>query len=333
MGAVTSTVRLKLEGMTCAACVSAIENGLLLAPGVVECSVSLMAKGCLLRIDPCTTDTPRLVAAVAALGYGATPADAGEATKDVHMMQRGTQLEARTLRRQLLGSLLFTLPVLVLSMVLPHTAVKPSLNKEVTKGLTVRVLVIWILTTPVQFGFGMRFYVSAYHSLRRRAANMDVLIALGTSAAYLYSVVFILVSLATAGEQGHDMEVFETSAVLISIMLFGGFLKTCNAAGISNPEHDLPAATICSSHQCKTASHCTSSHCDQMLVVKPRRRSQSFLSCSHRSRSAVCGPVVLLLRRRWLEALRRRPGALQTSRSYRHRRWRSRNCSREMSSR
>ena len=63
-------------------------------------------------------------------------------------------------------------------------------------------LVLLVLTTPVQFGAGLRFHKSALIAIRRRAANMDVLVSLGTCAAYLYSVVMMVVSLATRGEQG-----------------------------------------------------------------------------------------------------------------------------------
>lgn len=214
--AALESTRLKLSGLTCAACVSAVEKGLLAVTGVDACSVSLMAKACQVRYDPFMVSPPKLVHAVESLGYGAEESGSADAAADVLDLQQSTRREAQSLRRMLLGSLCFTIPVVILSMIIPMTPAKRSLQRMVAPGLSVRTLVIWILTTPVQFGFGAPFYVSAFHSLRRRAANMDVLISIGTTAAYAYSVVFIGVALATRGEQGEGMEVFETSATLIS---------------------------------------------------------------------------------------------------------------------
>ena len=105
-----------------------------------------------------------------------------------------------------------------------------------TPGLSLAALLLWILATPVQFYFGMRFYVGAYKVLIQGHANMDVLVAIGTSAAYLYSVVSVCTSIADGTVGGdHGAHFFETSAMLISFILLGKFLesyakgKTCEA--------------------------------------------------------------------------------------------------------
>ena len=82
-----------------------------------------------------------------------------------------------------------------------------------------------MLATPVQFGFGMRFYRSAYGALRHGSTNMDVLVALGSSAAYFYSVGFTSVAIATHGKQAAGQQCFETAAMLITFILLGKWLE------------------------------------------------------------------------------------------------------------
>src|SRR5699024_5576602 len=86
----------------------------------------------------------------------------------------------------------------------------------------------FILATPVQFIIGWQFYVSAYKNLKTKNANMDVLVALGTSAAYFYSLKEALLTLGNANYVPHLY--FETSAILITLILFGKYLET-NAKG------------------------------------------------------------------------------------------------------
>ena len=93
-------------------------------------------------------------------------------------------------------------------------------------GLSTVVLVNFLLTTPVQFFFGLPFHKGAAASLRRGHFNMDVLVSLGTFAAYGYSVVFIVVALATRGREGAGNEQFETAAMLITFILLGKYLES-----------------------------------------------------------------------------------------------------------
>jgi len=107
---------------------------------------------------------------------------------------------------------------------------------EVVAGMSVSALLLWLLATPVQFYFGRRFYVGAYKTLRRGHANMDVLVAIGTSSAYLYSCVSVIASVEQGKAGGdHGAHYFETAAMLITFILLGKFLesyakgKTCEA--------------------------------------------------------------------------------------------------------
>jgi Cu+-exporting ATPase len=101
--------------------------------------------------------------------------------------------------------------------------IKEGLDKKVVNMLTVGALLRWILSTPVQFVIGRRFYIGAYNSLRHGSANMDVLIAFGTNAAYFYSVYAVLRSATSPTFKSTDF--FETSAMLISFILLGKFLE------------------------------------------------------------------------------------------------------------
>ncbi|XP_004250875.2 copper-transporting ATPase HMA4-like [Solanum lycopersicum] len=132
--------------------------------------------------------------------------------------------EIHTYRNLFLWSCLFSVPIFVFSMVLPMLPPYGKwLEYKVFNMLTVGILLKWILCTPVQFVIGRRFYAGSYHALRRVSANMDVLIALGTNAAYFYSVYIMVKALTSNSFEGQDF--FETSPMLISFILLGKYLE------------------------------------------------------------------------------------------------------------
>eukprot|EP00850_Spirogloea_muscicola_P000144 SM000001S04546 [mRNA] locus=s1:856403:861068:- [translate_table: standard] len=131
--------------------------------------------------------------------------------------------EADKYRRLFFLSAAFTIPAFLVAMVCPHI---PVLHELLMVRLGPLALGSWLklaLVTPVQFGIGARFYVGAYRSLRHGAANMDVLVALGTSAAYFYSV-FSVLSVAWRRNLP-SADFFETSAMLITFILLGKYLE------------------------------------------------------------------------------------------------------------
>ena len=139
--------------------------------------------------------------------------------------------------RAFAGSLIFTVPVVLLSMVLPHIpGVAELLQKTVVPGLELEALLLWTLTSVVQFVFGWRFYVNAINALRHGAANMDVLVVLGTTSAYAYSLLSLILGIVEASQDGalaeqmeeanRDAHFFETSAMLITFILLGKFLES-----------------------------------------------------------------------------------------------------------
>ncbi|MCO5552812.1 hypothetical protein L7F22_006329 [Adiantum nelumboides] len=132
--------------------------------------------------------------------------------------------EVKEYKHRFLWSCVFSIPLFMLSMILMYIpALKHVLQSKIVNMLTVGMLLRWILSSPVQFVLGGRFYTGAYNALNHGATNMDVLIALGTNAAYFYSV---YVSIRSAfSNHFKETDCFETSAMLISFILLGKYLE------------------------------------------------------------------------------------------------------------
>ncbi|GAB2273938.1 Probable copper-transporting ATPase hma5 [Dionaea muscipula] len=126
--------------------------------------------------------------------------------------------------RSFLWSLVFTIPVFLTSMVFMYTpGIRHGLDAKVINMLTIGEVLRWALSTPVQFIIGRRFYTGSYKALRHGSANMDVLITLGTNAAYFYSVYSLFRAATSQNFKGSDF--FETSSMLISFILLGKYLE------------------------------------------------------------------------------------------------------------
>lgn len=198
------TVDLAIDGMTCATCVGRVEKALGKLPGVTA-TVNLASERARVRFAPGTADVDALVAAVRKAGYDAREllGSSREAEKLRH---------AEHYRREL--RLFWISAALTLPLVLQMGVMFSGDHADVLpRGLQ------WLLATPVQFWIGRRFYVGAWHALRAGSANMDVLVALGTSMAYLFSAVVTGLGL-------HDQHVyFEASAAIITLVLMGKLLE------------------------------------------------------------------------------------------------------------
>jgi Cu+-exporting ATPase len=197
------SLELSIDGMTCASCVGRVERALNKVPGVKSVSVNLANERAHLellgQIDPQT-----LIAAVTKAGYAASVREVE------HPQADNQQTRLHRERWALLAAITLALP-LVLPMLLQPLGVH-------------WMLAAWAqftLATPVQFIFGARFYVAAWKAVRAGAGNMDLLVALGTSAGYGLSVY----EWATAdGRMPHLY--FEASAVVIALVLLGKYLES-----------------------------------------------------------------------------------------------------------
>lgn len=217
--------------MTCGACVSSLEGALLKTPGVLTASVALSTNRAVVSFDPALVPGPRdIVRAVEDAGFDAVLAsDSGGARGDqLGSLARTSEINAW--RRAMITSLSFALPVFAISMLCPMVpALRPLVNWRIF-GANVYLgnVVCLCLTLPVQFGVGARFYRSAFKSLRHKSATMDVLVVLGTSAAFAYSLWIMLyyAFMPTDSIDRHPPKVFfDTSTMIFSFVCFGKYLE------------------------------------------------------------------------------------------------------------
>ncbi|KAK7286834.1 hypothetical protein RJT34_22124 [Clitoria ternatea] len=228
-------VHLKLEGVDSAEDVNVVMSSLELAAGVNHVGMDLSEHTVTVSYDPDVTGPRSLIQCVQGASCGPKRYQATLYSSS-GKRDRDKENEIRTYRNQFLFSCLFSVPVFLFAMVLPMLPPYGNwLNHKIHNMLTLGLLLRWILSTPVQFIVGKRFYVGSYHALRRKSANMDVLVALGTNAAYFYSIYILIKALSSDTFQGQDF--FETSSMLISFILLGKYLeivakgKTSDALG------------------------------------------------------------------------------------------------------
>ncbi|MEG4035931.1 heavy metal translocating P-type ATPase [Microcoleus sp. S36b_A4] len=210
---------LKLRGMSCASCASSIEQAIQSVPGVLECHVNFGMERATIQYDSKQTNLETIQSAVDDAGYQALPLQEMAATED-DSEQAARKSESQTLQRKLwtagiISTLLFVgaIPAMT-GLHLPF--IPPWLHN------------FWlqlVLTSPVQFWCGKSFYVGAWKSFKRRVATMDTLIALGTSAAYFYSV-FVTFFPGFLTAQGLTPSVYyEVAASVIALILLGKTLE------------------------------------------------------------------------------------------------------------
>jgi Cu+-exporting ATPase len=212
----SAPVDLALEGMTCAACAARIEKALNRVPGVVA-AVNFATESARVRYDPERADPDALLAAVERAGYRAhVRRDASAERQDDEARGRAAYA---ALKREFVVAAALTLP-LVLPML-------PMLWRGTEHGDLLPRWLQFALATPVQFWIGRRFYIGAWHALRGGGANMDVLIALGTTMAWTLSTVVTALGL-------HNQHVyFEAGAAVITLVLLGKLLEARARAGTS----------------------------------------------------------------------------------------------------
>jgi Cu+-exporting ATPase len=204
-----------VKGMHCAGCVATIERALRSVPGVVEAQVNLATEQATVAYMPTSVEASTLRQAITRAGYEPLelPADA-----DLASPQQSVKVdEMQALQRRFLVSLGLSLPVVVGSM----GAMLPWMPAWLSHPLW-----LFALATPVQFWAGWPFYQGLWSTLKHRTADMNTLIALGTSAAYLYSVVAtFLPGLFAVGHGVHVHVYYETSVVIITLILLGRLLE------------------------------------------------------------------------------------------------------------
>jgi Cu+-exporting ATPase len=202
-----------VEGMSCASCVAKIEKALLEKKGVLKASANLASGRVHVEFLSTEVAASELKNIIRSLGYRVLEAREGEEEDFERAARQG---EYRSLKRSFYLSLVLTLPVLAGSM-LQAVAWVPAFLKN--------PFVLWAMVTPVQWGAGFRFLRGAWAAFRHRTADMNTLISVGTLAAYFYSAAAVVFP-GFFRFGGHAPEVyFETSAVIITLILFGRLLE------------------------------------------------------------------------------------------------------------
>ncbi|MDR0269074.1 heavy metal translocating P-type ATPase [Paenibacillus sp.] len=213
-GTMKETMDFEITGMTCAACATRIEKGLSRMPGVSRANVNLALETANVEYAAGMVTVKNMMKKVEQLGYKALPKQEARNSAELRRQEinhkRFKWMMAAILSSPLLwamvGHFSFTswIPV-------------PSLFMNPWFQLAV--------ATPVQFLIGGQFYIGAYKALRNKSANMDVLVALGTSAAYFYSL-YLTIQTVSASSHHHPVEMYyETSSVLITLILVGKWFE------------------------------------------------------------------------------------------------------------
>ncbi len=200
-------IEFKITGMTCAACSSRIDKILNKTDGISSATVNLATEIATINYYPDLITPNQMIKRIDKLGYGATERENAENDSSEERATKKMQIK-------LIISALLAFP-LVITMLdhlfgieLPSILMNPWFQ--------------FALATPIQFIIGWQFYEGAYKNLKTKSANMDVLVALGTSAAYFYS---LYEAIKTIGTNYEPHLYFETSAILITLILFGKYLE------------------------------------------------------------------------------------------------------------
>ncbi|ASS88169.1 copper-translocating P-type ATPase [Geobacillus lituanicus] len=211
-GVATEKVTLDIEGMTCAACATRIEKGLNRMEGVTSAAVNLATNSAVVEYKEGVASVEDILEKIKKLGYK------GQIRNEEQDDAVRKEERLKQKQRQLAISIILSLPLLYTMLA----------HMPFDMGLPMPKLLMnpWfqlLFATPVQFYIGGPFYVGAYRALRNKSANMDVLVALGTSAAYVYS---LYEAWRTLGNPDYMPRLyFETSAVLITLVLVGKYVE------------------------------------------------------------------------------------------------------------
>ncbi|MHB0777572.1 heavy metal translocating P-type ATPase [Halomonas sp. WWR20] len=211
---VIETAEIPVIGMTCGSCVSRVERTIEKLPGIVQANVNLATQKAFVRFLPDAVTLPRIQHAIRDAGY--EPQDQGENTQTEREDREGIQL-----RNKVLLAAAFTIPVVFIAM----GKMIPALEAIFTSIMPHRgwMGIEWLLTTPVQFYAGARFYRAGFAELRHVNPGMNSLVMIGSSAAYFYSVAALLIP--GFFPAGTAESYFEAAAVIVTLILLGRYFE------------------------------------------------------------------------------------------------------------
>ncbi len=213
----TATLELPLLGMTCANCATNIERALNKVDGVLSASVNYASEKAAVSYATGAVSRAEMVAAVRKAGYNVVESGSDEELEDAEANARAAEIRHQMTR--LLVGVIFSLPLFLFSMSRDFGLIGHWAHANWVNWL------FWVFATPVQFYVGWDYYVGGYKSLRNGSANMDVLVAMGSSVAYFYSIAVVLAQTFWSSNAVGDHVYFETSAVIITLIVLGKLLE------------------------------------------------------------------------------------------------------------
>jgi Cu+-exporting ATPase len=224
-----ATAQFKLFGVKNAEAATELEEKLRALPGVNSATISLAASRLTISHQPNIAGLRALVELIEAQGYNALVADNDDNNAQLQSLSKTKEITEWW--RAFKTSVCFAVPVFLISMIFPMFLPALDFGKILLliPGLYLGDVVCLVLTIPVQFGIGKRFYISAYKSMKHGSPTMDVLVVLGTSAAFFFSVAAMAVSICLPPHT-RPKTIFDTSSMLITFITLGRFLEN-NAKG------------------------------------------------------------------------------------------------------
>jgi Cu+-exporting ATPase len=209
----TSKIEIPITGMTCANCAANIERALNKKVfGVVNAAANFASERATVEYIPGLATIDDMIAAIETAGYGAISPEEISTEEDAEQIARQTEIRDQT--RKFIAGVIFALPLFVMSMARDF-----GLVGQWSHAVWVNWF-FWALATPVQFYTGWDYYENGLKSLKNKSANMDVLVAMGSSVAYFYSLAVLLFP------HLGDHVYFETSAVIITLIKLGKMLES-----------------------------------------------------------------------------------------------------------
>ena len=209
-GVIMNEVSISVGDMTCATCVETIESSLMALDGVNSAVANLATEKVKVAYDPQRVRVGDIKKKITEIGYRVIDTSTVDSEKDARRKEMQRQ------KRLLLFSVSLSVPTLVLALAFMFTPLKDQ-----PWVMDYGNYLLFLLATPVQFIAGYHFYINAWKALKNRSANMDTLIAVGTSAAYLYSVAVTFFPGSVAFKDTY----FDSSAMIITLILFGKYLE------------------------------------------------------------------------------------------------------------
>jgi len=244
-------VTLRIYGMTCGSCTSTVESGLREMPGITSVSVSLSTETAKIEFEPGLVGPREMVERIEDMGFDALLSDQEDATQK-ESLARTKEIQEWATRFK--WALTFAVPVFFFSMIATHIPfLLPIINLHLFNGIYLGDLVVLTLTTPAQFWVGQKFYRNAFKALRHGAATMDVLVMIGTSSAYFYSLFALFFGAFNTTPDFRPFTFFDTSTMLIMFVSLGRYLENRAKGKTSAALTDLMAlaptmATIYTDH-------------------------------------------------------------------------------------